>query len=82
MKNSAVPYGWDYNPSAWSQRIPILLLSHNGIINESEPIMHKMELLKKIITAGAVIGICGCGKKKSWGKNSKCEYYILKGGKI
>jgi uncharacterized membrane protein len=26
-----VPPGWDYNPSAWSQRIPIILLSIIGV---------------------------------------------------
>ena len=27
MRDAAIPPGWDYNPAAWSQRIPIVVLA-------------------------------------------------------
>lgn len=30
MKDSGVPPGWDYNPSTWPQRLPIILLALLG----------------------------------------------------
>ena len=30
MKNDATPPGWSYNPAAWDQRIPIIILAMAG----------------------------------------------------
>lgn len=32
MTENTTPPGWDYNPSAWSQRIPILVLAFVGFV--------------------------------------------------
>lgn len=31
-ESNEIPPGWDYNPSAWSQRIPIVLLALVGVV--------------------------------------------------
>ena len=47
-KASEIPKGWDYNPSTWSERIPIVILAMIGFIIAGYLSLYQFEMLDTV----------------------------------
>ncbi len=47
-KNKYIPPGWDYNPAAWSQRIPIAILAVIGFFIASYLAMYQLNIIDDV----------------------------------
>ncbi len=47
-KNQGIPPGWSYNPSTWSQRIPIVLLAFLGTGIASYLALYQLEMINTV----------------------------------
>lgn len=45
---SEVPNGWDYNPSSWSQRIPIIVLALIGLGIATYLALYQLKIIKTV----------------------------------
>ncbi|MFZ0388853.1 MAG: vitamin K epoxide reductase family protein [Calditrichia bacterium] len=46
--SAQVPPGWDYNPAAWSQRIPIIILGFVGFLIAGYLALYQLEVFKTV----------------------------------
>lgn len=46
--NGTIPPGWNYNPSKWSQRIPIIILAVVGFVIAGYLSLYQFELIPKV----------------------------------
>ena len=48
MRDAAIPPGWDYNPAAWSQRIPIVVLAVIGFFIASYLALYQLKVFDTV----------------------------------
>lgn len=48
MKESAIPPGWSYNPAAWNQRIPIVVLAVIGFGIATYLALYQLEVISSV----------------------------------
>ena len=48
MRDAAIPPGWDYNPAAWSQRIPIVVLAVIGFLIASYLALYQLKVFDTV----------------------------------
>jgi hypothetical protein len=48
MRDAAIPPGWDYNPAAWSQRIPIVVLAVIGFLIASYLALYQLRVFDTV----------------------------------
>ncbi len=48
MKEQEIPPGWDYNPAAWSQRIPIVILATIGFFIAAYLSLYQLDILSNV----------------------------------
>jgi len=48
MMNSETPPGWNYNPAAWSQRIPIIVLAVAGFAIATYLSLYQLKIIDKV----------------------------------
>jgi uncharacterized membrane protein len=47
-ENESIPEGWEYNPSAWSQRIPIVILAVVGVFIAAYLSLFQLKIISDI----------------------------------
>lgn len=47
-KDPDIPPGWDYNPAAWSQRIPIVVLAMIGVFISSYLAIYQLNIINTV----------------------------------
>lgn len=48
LSSNDIPHGWDYNPSTWSQRIPLVLIALVGLIIASYLGLYQLKLIPNV----------------------------------
>jgi uncharacterized membrane protein len=48
MENTLVPPGWDYNPSSWAQRIPIVIIALSGMGIAGYLSLYQLEIIPDV----------------------------------
>ena len=44
-KDNGIPFGWDYNPSEWSQRIPLIVMALIGFATASYLALYQLKVI-------------------------------------